>query len=113
MGEADANHMALYTADRPSDKKVREGELIWVSAVSAANILRDVREMITNTLGGRMMRYERLMNDTMQRALADLEAKAKAKGYDGCVAVRISHPRLAEGACEIFVYGTAFHFVSD
>lgn len=105
--------MALYTADKPSDKKVREGELIWVSAVSAANILRDVREMITNTLGGRMARYERLMNDTMQRALTDLEAKAKAKGYDGCVAVRISHPRLAEGACEIFVYGTAFHYVAD
>lgn len=105
--------MALYTADKPSDRKVREGELLWVSAVSAANILRDVREMITNTLGGRMARYERLMNDTMQRALADLDAQAKAKGYDGCVAVRISHPRLAEGACEIFVYGTAFHYVAE
>jgi uncharacterized protein YbjQ (UPF0145 family) len=105
--------MALYTADKLTDRKVREGELIWVSAVSAANILRDVREMITNTLGGRMHRYERLMNATIERALADLDAKAKAKGYDGCLAVRISHPRLAEGACEIFVYGTAFYFIAD
>jgi uncharacterized protein YbjQ (UPF0145 family) len=105
--------MALYTADRLSDRKVREGEMLWVSAVSAANIFRDIREMITNTLGGRMRRYERLMNQTITRALADLEAQAQAKGYDGCLAVRISHPRIAEGACEILVYGTAFHFVAN
>jgi uncharacterized protein YbjQ (UPF0145 family) len=103
--------MTLYTADRPSDRKVREGELIWVAAVSAANILRDVREIITNTFGGRMQRYERLMNATLTRALEDLESKAKAQGYDGCVAVRISHPRIADGACEIFVYGTGFNYV--
>ncbi|WP_088343619.1 MULTISPECIES: heavy metal-binding domain-containing protein [Rhodomicrobium] len=105
--------MALYTVDRISDRKVREGEMLWVSAVNAANILRDVREMITNTFGGKMRRYERLMELTLQRALADLEAKAKDKGYDGCLAVRISHPRIADGACEIFVYGTAFHFVAE
>jgi uncharacterized protein YbjQ (UPF0145 family) len=105
--------MTLYTADRLADRKVREGELLWASAVNAANIFRDIREMITNTLGGRMRRYERLMNTTIERALADLEAKAQAKGYDGCLAVRISHPRIAEGACEILVYGTAFHFVGD
>jgi uncharacterized protein YbjQ (UPF0145 family) len=104
--------MALYTADR-LDRKVREGELLWASAVNAANIFRDIREMITNTLGGRMSRYERLMNMTIERALAELDAKATAKGYDGCFAVRISHPRIAEGACEILVYGTAFHFVAN
>jgi len=105
--------MTLYTADRPSDRKVKEGELMWVSAVNAANILRDVREMLTNTLGGKMRRYERLIDLTMERALAELEAKAQAKGYDGCLAVRISHPRIAEGACEILVYGTGFNFVAD
>jgi uncharacterized protein YbjQ (UPF0145 family) len=105
--------MALFTTERLSGRKIEEGELIYVSAVSAANILRDVREMITNTFGGRMKRYENLMNDTIQRALIDLDDLAKAKGYDGCVAVRISHPRIADGACEIFVYGTAFHFVAD
>lgn len=105
--------MALYTADTLSDRKVREGELIYVATVNAANILRDVREILTNTLGGRMRRYERLMELTLERALAELEAKAQAKGYDGCLGVRISHPRIADGACEIFVYGTAFHFMAE
>lgn len=105
--------MALYTADKLTDRKVREGELIYVATVNAANIIRDVREIITNTFGGRMRRYERLMDVTLERALAELEAKAREKGYDGCLGVRISHPRLADGACEIFVYGTAFHFVAE
>ena len=87
--------------------------MIWVSTVNAVNIFRDVREIITNTLGGRMLRYERLMNLTLERALAELETKAQAKGYDGCLGVRISHPRIADGACEIFVYGTGFNYVTD
>ena len=105
--------MALYTVDKLTERKVREGELIWVAAVNAANILRDIREMLTNLLGGKMARYERVMDLTLARALAELDEKAQAKGYDGCLAVRISHPRIVDGAVEIFVYGTAFHFVAD
>jgi uncharacterized protein YbjQ (UPF0145 family) len=60
-----------------------------------------------------MRRYEGLMQETLTRALADLDAKAREKGYDGCLGVRISHPRIAEGACEIFVYGTAFRYLPD
>lgn len=104
--------MALYTVDQLPDRRIREGELLWVGVVQAANIVRDVREMLTNTFGGRMRRYEALMHDTLTRALADLEAKAKEKGYDGCIGVRISHPRIAEGSCEIFVYGTGFRFLA-
>ena len=103
--------MALYTVDQLPDRRIREGELLWVGVVQAANIVRDVREMLTNTFGGRMSRYEGLMNDALARALAELEAKVKEKGYDGCLGVRISHPRIADGACEIFVYGTAFHYL--
>lgn len=105
--------MALYTVDKLTSRKVIEGELLWISAVNAANILRDIREMITNLLGGKMTRYERVMDQTLARALAELDEKAKAKGYDGCMAVRISHPRIVDGAVEIFVYGTAFHFVAE
>lgn len=102
--------IALYTTDAPSGRSIKEGELLWVSSVGATNVIRDLREMITNTLGGRMRRYEVLMDATLSRALADLEARAREKGYDGCVGVRISHPRIADGACEIFIYGTGFHF---
>lgn len=105
--------MTLYTADRPSHRKIEEGELIYVCAVSAANILRDIREMITNTFGGRMSRYEALANQTIARALGCLEDKARENGYDGCVAVRIAHPTIIEGGMEVVVYGTGFNYVKE
>ena len=67
--------------------------------------------MITNTFGGRMSRYERVIEQTVQRALDDLDAAAKDKGYDGCLGVRISHPTIVHGGVEVVAYGTGFHYV--
>ncbi len=104
--------MTLYTVDRLSDREVREGELIAAYAVTAANIIKDIREKITNTFGGRMLRYEDLVERTVERALARLEEKAAERGYDGCLAVRIGHPNLVEGGVEVVVYGTGFNYKS-
>jgi uncharacterized protein YbjQ (UPF0145 family) len=103
----------LYTVDQLSSRPIREGELITVSAVGASNILRDLREIITNTFGGRMRRYENLVDAALERALAALAEKAKARGYDGVVAVRISHPAIVDGSAAIVAYGTGFNFVPD
>ncbi len=105
--------MTLYTADRPSNRQVVEGELISACAVSAANIMRDLREHITNTFGGQMKQYENLVDETIERALARLEEKAREKGYDGALAVRISHPSVVEGGVEVIVYGTGFKYSVD
>ena len=75
--------------------------MLFAVAVGAANILRDIREHITNTFGGRMSRYEELCEATIARALADLEAKAMSGGFDGVIGVRIGHPKIAEGAVEV------------
>jgi uncharacterized protein YbjQ (UPF0145 family) len=104
--------MVLLTLERLPGREVREGEVVFAVAVSAANILRDIREHITNTLGGHMTRYEGLAEATVARALAALETKAADKGYDGVLGVRISHPKIADGAMEVVVYGTGFHYVS-
>ena len=103
--------MTLHTVDRFQDRAIREGELIYVCVVRAANILRDIREHITNTLGGKMRRYETLVDETISEALAALDEKARTQGYDGVIAVRISHPRVAEGGVEVVVYGTGFNFL--
>ena len=105
--------MVLYTSDRLTTKKVVEGELISACAVTAANIIKDLREHITNTFGGEMKQYEALIEETMDRALNRLDEKARDNGYDGAIAVRISHPSLVEGGVEVIVYGTGFNFVVD
>jgi uncharacterized protein YbjQ (UPF0145 family) len=102
--------MRLVTTETISDGRVRHGEIVYAMAVSGANIVRDMREAITNTIGGNMVRYEALVDRTVQRALDLLAERARAKGYDGVLAIRISHPVITEGAVEVVVTGTGFNF---
>lgn len=102
--------MALYTLQQLAGREIAEGELLYAVAVNATNIVRDVREMVTNTFGGPMRRYEDLTREALKRAIADLESQASAKGYDGVLGVRIEHPKIVEGGVGVVIYGTGFRF---
>lgn len=102
--------MRIVTTEALSDRPVRTGSLVHASAVSGANILRDMREAITNTIGGNMLRYEALLDQTIDRALEQLAERAKERGYDGVLGVRISHPTITDGAVEVVVCGTGFNY---
>lgn len=103
--------MRLVTTETVSDAPMRHGEMLHAVAVSGANIIRDMREAITNTLGGQMTRYESLLDQTIARALDELARRAAAKGYDGVLAIRISHPTITQGAVEVVVAGTGFNYL--
>lgn len=93
-----------HTVDQP----IERGQVVYAVAVSGANILRDMREAIVNTIGGRMTKYESLLDDTIARALETLADKARAQGYDGVLGVRIAHPTITNGAIAVTVWGTGF-----
>lgn len=95
------------TVDRP----VERGEIIYAVAVSGANILRDMREAVVNTLGGHMIRYEALLDKTIARALDGLSERAREKGYDGVLGIRVTHPYITNGAIEVVVTGTGFKYM--
>ncbi|MCB0114848.1 MAG: heavy metal-binding domain-containing protein [Caldilineaceae bacterium] len=88
--------------------EVEVGELLVAVTVYAANVVRDVRENIRNLIGGRMTHYEALIQTAVEQALADLDRKAKDKGYDGVIGVKISHPTVVDGGVEVVVYGNGF-----
>ncbi|MEO0672687.1 MAG: heavy metal-binding domain-containing protein [Pseudomonadota bacterium] len=102
--------MQLLTTDTVGAEPISYGDLLTSTAVTGANVLRDVREAITNTVGGQMTRYERVLDETIARALDGLKAKASTAGYDGVLGVRISHPVITDGAIEVVVTGTGFRF---
>jgi len=101
--------MRLVTSENV-DRPIERGEIVYAVAVSGANILRDMREAIVNTLGGHMIRYEALLDKTIARALEQLGVRASAQGYDGVLGIRISHPYITNGAVEVVVSGTGFRF---
>jgi uncharacterized protein YbjQ (UPF0145 family) len=98
----------LIGLDRLPETEIEIGELLTVAVVKAANVVSDVRENIRNLVGGRMKHYEKLIQDTVDTALKELEQKAKERGYDGVIGVKISHPMVVEGGAEVIVYGNGF-----
>lgn len=81
------------------------------TTVKATNIVRDIRETITNIFGGRMMRYERLLDRATREAEDRFRERLFEIGAHGAVAVRYSHPSIVTGGAELVLYGTAFRYV--
>jgi len=97
------------TVERP----IERGEIVYAVAISGANILRDMREAVVNTLGGHMTKYEALLDKTIARALDGLSERAREKGYDGVLGIRITHPYITNGAIEVVVNGTGFKYARE
>lgn len=104
--------MQLITTDTLEDRPINKGEIVYACAISGANIIRDLREAVVNTIGGRMSKYEALLDRTIARALESLAERARAQGYDGVVGLRISHPYITSGAIEVVVAGTGFRYAT-
>ncbi len=104
---ANARLLATDGTATPADA-LDVGELFVAVAVRAANVVNDLRENIRNLVGGRMSHYERLIDEAVRAALADLEAQAQARGYDGVIGVKISHPSVVDGGVEVVVIGNGF-----
>ena len=102
--------MQLLTTEEVGERPIERGEIVYAVAISGANILRDVREAIVNTIGGHMTKYEALLDKTIARALDLLAERARAKGYDGVLGIRISHPYITSGAIEVVATGTGFKY---
>lgn len=104
--------MRLLSTETVDDAKIVRGDIVYACAVSGANIIRDMREAITNTIGGQMTRYETLLDRTIARALNVLAERARSQGYDGVLGIRISHPVITSGAVEVVVSGTGFRYAA-
>lgn len=101
--------MLLITTEA-IDRPIERGEIVFAVAVSGANILRDMREAVINTIGGQMTKYEAVLDSTIARALHSLSERARAKNYDGVLGIRISHPHITNGAIEVVATGTGFRY---
>lgn len=101
----------LIALDYHPNAQIELGELITAVNVSAANVVKDIRENIRNLVGGRMVHYETLVANAVNGALHDLDERALALGYDGVIGVKITHPSLVEGGVEVVAYGNGFRYV--
>ncbi|MCY4141258.1 MAG: heavy metal-binding domain-containing protein [Rhodobacteraceae bacterium] len=108
---ANPDQIVLITVETPPDGgNILIGEMVYVSVVHTSNFVFDLRETVQNYLGGRMQRYERLLQITLERGLQNFREELSRQGYDGALGVRFCHPQIVDGGAELVIYGTGFTF---
>ena len=77
------------------------------STVRARMVAFDITATIKNLVGGELSEYTKLQADSREQAIARMVADATAMGADAVVGVRFESATIAQGASELYVYGTA------
>jgi uncharacterized protein YbjQ (UPF0145 family) len=75
--------------------------------VRAKHVGRDLMASFKNLVGGELKGYTELLQEARQEALDRLIEQAQAVGANAVVNIRFSTSSIAQGAAELFAYGTA------
>jgi len=81
--------------------------LVQGSTVRTKHVGRDIMASLKNIFGGELKGYTELLNDSRKEALERMVKQARAAGANGVLNIRFSTSSVAQGAAELFAYGTA------
>lgn len=100
--------MVLTNLETVPGKRIAEHfGLVAGSTVRAKHVGRDIMAGLKNIVGGELKGYTELLNDSRRQAVERMVAIAKKKGANAIVNIRFSTSSVAQGASELYVYGTA------
>ena len=81
--------------------------LVSGSTVRAKHIGRDIMASFKNIVGGELVGYTELLAESRQEALHRMMGQATDLGANAIVNIRFATSSVAQGAAELFAYGTA------
>lgn len=81
--------------------------LVSGNTVRAKNVGRDIAASFKNLVGGELKGYTELLEDARREATDRMIKQATALGANAIVNIRYSTSAVAQGAAELYVYGTA------
>ncbi|MDN6275033.1 YbjQ family protein [Psychrobacter sp.] len=82
-------------------------DVVYGSTVRSKHVGKDLFAGLKNIVGGELTAYTELLEDSRQEAIDRMVIKAEALNADAIVGLRFSTSSIAQGASELFVYGTA------
>ena len=95
------------TEDVPGRRIVEFYGIVTGSTVRAKHLGRDLMAGLKNIVGGELTGYTELLNEARGEAIERMSAQAESVGANAVVNVRFSTSSIAQGAAELFAYGTA------
>jgi len=77
------------------------------NTVRAKHLGKDILAGFKNLVGGELRAYTELLQESRQEAQDRMVEQARAMGANAVVNVRFATSSVAQGAAELFAYGTA------
>jgi len=81
--------------------------MVQGSTVRAKHAGRDLMAGLKNIVGGELKGYTELLHEARQEAVERMIEQAKSLGANAVVNIRFATSSVAQGAAELFAYGTA------
>lgn len=91
----------------PGKSIVEHYGLVAGSTIRAKHVGRDIMASLKNLVGGELKGYTQLMQESRQQAVDRMVEQAEQMGANAIVNVRFSTSSVAQGAAELYAYGTA------
>lgn len=91
----------------PGKTIVKHLGLVQGSTVRAKHAGKDILAGFKNIFGGELKAYTELMQEARQEATERMIKQAESVGANAVINVRFATSSVAQGAAELFVYGTA------
>ena len=91
----------------PGKKIVEHFGIVQVSTVRAKHFGRDMMAGLKNLVGGELKGYTELLQESRQEAMDRMSEQARLMGANAVVNIRFATSSVAQGAAELFAYGTA------
>ena len=91
----------------PGKKIVEHFGLVSGSTIRAKHIGRDFMASLKNIVGGELKGYTELLTDSRRQAVDRMIDQARQLGANAIVNIRFSTSSVAQGAAELYAYGTA------
>ncbi len=100
--------MILTNIDSVPGKKIVEHYgIVAGSTIRAKHIGKDIAASLKNIIGGELKGYTELLQESRQQATDRMIKQAEEVGANAVINIRYATSAVAQGAAELFVYGTA------
>ncbi|HAT38011.1 MAG TPA: hypothetical protein DCS75_05925 [Gemmatimonadetes bacterium] len=95
------------TEEIPGQQIVEFYGVVTGSTVRSKHIGRDILAGFKNLVGGELKGYTELLQEARKEALDRMMDQARSVGANAVINVRFGTSSVAQGAAELFAYGTA------
>ena len=108
QGSSGHSEIIITTLEGVPGKEIIEHfGLVQGSTIRAKHVGKDILAGLKNLVGGELKGYTELLQEARQEAVSRMIQQASFVGANAVVNVRFATSSVAQGAAELFAYGTA------